>query len=115
MATTSGRTLLVQCDTKESLSRRREYQEAHEDRNLLDELNRKGYFVRKSALTEGITDIAVIIGNDNTPLKVSLSLVCTNSEFNRNMTTNELIEAIKYSANEIARCLGAAERSYFSP
>lgn len=120
LATTSGRALLAQCSEKERLNRLKrlkEYNalppgEQEELESSLRDLNRKGCLVRKSQLTQGITDIAVIIGTDAAPLRASLSLCCLNTELGRNLSIQEMTQALKDAASSIARTLGCDERTY---
>lgn len=123
LAATSGRVLLAQCSTEERaarLGRLEAYQALSDDeRRELDEviakIGERGFFVRKSLLTQGITDIAVSIGSEHTPLKAVLSLVCLSSELNTRMTLDQMIETVRSSASTIARRLGNPERPYSNP
>ena len=123
LAATSGRVLLAQCSPEERagrLERLDAYRrltdgEARELHGEIEKIGTTGFFVRKSRLTQGITDIAVGIGNAHTPLKAVLSLVCLSSDLNNHMTLDQMIQAVRESAATIARKLGNPERPYGNP
>ncbi len=115
LATTSGRTLLAQYNPEnrlQILQQLNEYQNMSEEAKLqelklIDEINKNRYIVRKSTLTAGVTDIAVIIGSDSAPLKAALSLCCIESQLNRALETEELKKATIKTAEEIAKNIGS--------
>lgn len=114
LAATSGRVLLAQCAPSERLDRLERLEdyrslsrnEQQELQRVIAEIAATGFFVRKSTLTRGITDIAACIGDQSTPFKAVLSLVCLSSELNTHMMLDQMVAAVRDAAATIARKLG---------
>ena len=110
LSTTSGSILLAQCSTdkrKRILQRTPEFCSRNEDARRrteqeLERLSRERYVVKASTVTDGVTDIAVMIGGSPRAFPTALSLCCINSHLNKALPLEELIATTRRTADAIA-------------
>ena len=117
LETTSGKTLLAQCSARERKHRLKllpsiSIDEKKELSKTLDDISQKGYLIHASEVTKGITDIAVIIGENDVPLKASLSLCCIDSQLNKHVPFDYYLEEAQKTATIISNLINSESREY---
>lgn len=114
LSTTSGRVLLAQCDKTEQTDRLNHLDDftslpSKQKTEILESIamiHSSRSIIRKSMITQGITDISTMIGDESSTLKAALSLCCIDSLLNKTMSKKTLCDATVATAKEIASILG---------
>lgn len=71
---------------------------------LFKEIKATGYHVETSDLSKGVTDIVVPIGDVNTGIVAALTVAILTTEYNENLSLEEVVEQVqKYAQNIISR------------
>jgi len=112
--TTSGRLLLAcmpEASRDDILAKSKIFQSWSPRRRTaylkeLEKIRENGHHIARSAITDGVIDIAALIGQRDGALLASLAISCVSSTLGRKSSPESLLEAAVSTANQINRING---------